>query len=99
MAATNLIKTAPLRPCPISLSTLSPRQAFFAQKVSLPIAQAIGQRCGETICPYPPGIPTLLPGEPISSEAIAYLQQILNAGGILTGCRDPHLKTIQVVKP
>ncbi|MGB3293536.1 MAG: arginine decarboxylase, partial [Phormidesmis sp.] len=76
----------------------SPRQAFFASKRQLPTAQAVGQICAETICPYPPGIPALLPGELISSEAITYLQTILRAGGLLTGCSDPSLETLLVVK-
>ncbi|MEL6492144.1 MAG: aminotransferase class I/II-fold pyridoxal phosphate-dependent enzyme [Cyanobacteria bacterium J06621_3] len=81
-----------------SESCLSPRQAFFAPKVSLPLQQAMGQICGETICPYPPGIPVLRPGERITAGAIAYLQATLTAGGIITGCSDPKLKTILVVE-
>ncbi len=75
----------------------SPRQAFFARKIRMPIAHAIGHICAETICPYPPGIPVLLPGEPITERAIAHLQTIQTAGGILTGCSDPSLKTILVI--
>lgn len=83
---------------PISTPPLSPRQAFFSTKTARPIAQAIGHICAETICPYPPGIPALLPGEPISTDAIAYLQRILSAGGLLTGCQDTTLQTILTVK-
>lgn len=83
----------------LSPSAYSPRQAFFAHKLSIPFAQAAGHICAETICPYPPGIPALLPGEPISTEAIAHLQALLSAGGCLTGCSDPSLKTILVIKP
>ncbi len=75
----------------------SPRQAFFAPKHPVPIAQAVGHICAETICPYPPGIPTLFPGEPITESAIAYLQHIQSAGGIITGCRDSSLETILVI--
>ncbi len=82
-----------------SQSPLTPRQAFFACKTPLPTSQAIGHICAETICPYPPGIPALLPGEPISATAIAHLQAILKAGGRLTGCRDPSLKTMRVIQP
>lgn len=82
-----------------SRSPLSPRQAFFAPQHRIPIAQAIGQICAETICPYPPGIPALLPGELISVEAINSLQTTLSAGGLITGCSDPSLETLLVVKP
>jgi arginine/lysine/ornithine decarboxylase len=54
--------------------------------------------CGELICPYPPGIPILMPGEVITTEAIDYLQTVLTVGGTITGCSDPNLKTIQVIK-
>ena len=80
-------------------SPLTPRQAFFAQKHALPIDQAADHICAETICPYPPGIPALLPGELITQRAIAHLQTLLNAGAILTGCQDPQLKTILVIDP
>ncbi len=77
---------------------ISPRQAFFAPAVTCAIAQSVGQLAAETLCPYPPGIPLLLPGEPITAGAIAQLQRIQAAGGTLTGCQDPTLQTIQVIK-
>ncbi|MEL7354887.1 MAG: arginine decarboxylase, partial [Cyanobacteria bacterium J06560_5] len=80
-------------------SPLTPREAFFSPKQAIPVDQALGQICAETICPYPPGIPALLPGEPISEPAIAHLQTILTAGGTLTGCDDPTLQTILIAKP
>ena len=39
-----------------------------------------------------------MPGERISKEAIAYLRTILSAGGYLTGCSDPSLETLLVVR-
>ena len=38
-----------------------------------------------------------MPGEIITPEAINYLQQVLNSGGIITGCSDRTLKTILVI--
>ncbi|MGB3299344.1 MAG: aminotransferase class I/II-fold pyridoxal phosphate-dependent enzyme [Phormidesmis sp.] len=76
----------------------TPRQAFFAPKIALPFSQACGHICAETICPYPPGIPVLLPGEPVTTDALSYLKTIQAAGGIITGCRDPDLKTILVIQ-
>jgi arginine decarboxylase len=78
-------------------SALSPRDAFFAERTSIPMADAVGKMSAETLCPYPPGIPILLPGELITGEAIAYLQQTQAAGGLITGCADPTLQQIQVV--
>ena len=77
---------------------VSPREAYFAPAETVPIAQASDRMSGELICPYPPGIPLLMPGEVITKEAVDYLQQIMNAGGTITGCNDPTLKTIQILK-
>jgi arginine/lysine/ornithine decarboxylase len=105
----NAFKTLSLSPSsPSSLSShsplfslaplaLSPREAFFAAKETISIEQASRRICAELICPYPPGIPILMPGEIITSEAIDYLQTILTLGGKITGCSDPNLTTIQVI--
>ncbi|MDI9640764.1 aminotransferase class I/II-fold pyridoxal phosphate-dependent enzyme [Geitlerinema splendidum] len=78
--------------------SLSPRQAFFAATERVPIERADERICAEMICPYPPGIPALMPGEEINLATLDYLHQVLNLGGSLTGCSDPTLKTIKVVK-
>ena len=82
-------------PLPTVIKT--PRQAFFSIQKALPVDHAIGHVSAETICPYPPGIPALLPGELITEGAIAHLQDTLAAGGIITGCADPTLTTVMAV--
>lgn len=84
----------PLSPC-----LLTPRAAFFAETEILSIAQAVNRISAELVCPYPPGIPVLMPGEVVSETAIAYLNAILTLGGTLSGCADPSLKTLRVAKP
>ncbi len=79
-------------------SALSPREAFFAPRISVPLAEAAGSISTETLCPYPPGIPVVLPGEVITPEAIAFLQQTQSAGGLIVGCVDPTLQSIQVIQ-
>ncbi|MBE9129207.1 MULTISPECIES: aminotransferase class I/II-fold pyridoxal phosphate-dependent enzyme [unclassified Coleofasciculus] len=78
--------------------SLSPREAFFAPTETLPINHSVGQVSAELICPYPPGIPALMPGERIDSATLDYLQQVLSLGGNITGCSDPSLETLKVVK-
>ena len=78
-------------------SPLTPRAAFFATTETVPIAQAVNRISAELICPYPPGIPVLMPGEVIAEDAIASLQMILAIGGFISGCADPSLTTIRVV--
>ncbi|GAP97305.1 aminotransferase class I/II-fold pyridoxal phosphate-dependent enzyme [Leptolyngbya sp. NIES-2104] len=80
-----------------SVPSLSPREAFFAASHLVPLEQAIDQISAELICPYPPGIPVLLPGERITKNAIAQLQTVLQAGGFISGCSDPTLNRLKIV--
>ncbi|HEY9616656.1 MAG TPA: aminotransferase class I/II-fold pyridoxal phosphate-dependent enzyme [Microcoleaceae cyanobacterium] len=76
---------------------VSPRQAWFAVAEVVEVEQAIDAISAELICPYPPGIPVLMPGERITPAAIDYLQQVLAFGGMISGCADPDLKTLKVI--
>lgn len=78
--------------------SISPRDAFFSQTETLPIEQTLERISAELVCPYPPGIPVLMPGEEITPAALDYLKQILALGGSITGCSDPALKTLKVVR-
>ena len=85
----------PLSPSP---PLLSPREAFFFPAETVPADKAVDRLCAELVCPYPPGIPVLMPGEIITPEAVHYLQQVLTAGGKITGCSDRNLQTLKVVR-
>lgn len=74
-----------------------PRDAFFAETTDVPVHLAAGRICAEQITPNPPGIPLLLPGERITTEAIDYLRTGLDAGMVLPDPADPHLDTVRVV--
>ncbi|MEH2199527.1 aminotransferase class I/II-fold pyridoxal phosphate-dependent enzyme [Nostoc sp.] len=76
----------------------SPREAFFAVSETLPLAQTSDRICAEIVCPYPPGIPVLMPGEVITNPVLNYLQQIQGMGGFISGCNDTSFKTLKVVK-
>lgn len=76
----------------------SPREAFFAVSEILPLIQTSDRICAEIVCPYPPGIPVLMPGEIITKPVLDYLQQIQAMGGFISGCADTSLKTLKVVK-
>lgn len=84
---------------PLPPAILTPRQAHFAPKKSLSRHHALGQICGELICPYPPGIPLLIPGERITDHALSHLKDTLTAGGVLSGCRDTTGEVLTVVVP
>lgn len=76
---------------------MSPRQAWFAAAERVTVDLAIDRISAELVCPYPPGIPVLMPGERITEGAIGYLQHVLASGGVISGCADPSLKTLKVI--
>ncbi len=85
---------------------MSPREAFFAATETLPFEKTgdtpiDGSQghciCAEIICPYPPGIPILMPGEIITQRALNYLQEIQAMGGLITGSTDNSFETLKVV--
>jgi arginine decarboxylase len=82
---------------PTTINKVSPREAFFKTSHTLNLLESIGHISSETICPYPPGIPILMPGEIIQQSAIDYLITIKKMGGTITGCADPTLATIKVM--
>jgi arginine/lysine/ornithine decarboxylase len=85
------------RMSPETLSVICPRMAFFAPVQRRSLTKSIGYSSAELVCPYPPGIPTLIPGETITIEKVQFLQTVLALGATLTGCSDPNLATINVV--
>ena len=82
----------------ITQMAITPRQADRSHHISVPSNRAVGKISAESICPYPPGIPVLIPGEIITKIALDYLQKVLDLGGEIAGCSDPTLATIRVVE-
>jgi arginine/lysine/ornithine decarboxylase len=76
---------------------MTPREAFFAPTIRVPLAEAEGRVCAELLCPYPPGVPLLFPGEAVGAEAVAALRGTLESGGVVVGAGDPSLQTVLVV--
>ncbi|GAB2276146.1 hypothetical protein Dimus_010883 [Dionaea muscipula] len=75
---------------------LNPREAFFAVKRKVGTGESMGKVCGELICPYPPGIPAIVPGEIITNSALDYLLRIKSMGGLISGASDPSLTSIVI---
>ncbi|KAK6126620.1 hypothetical protein DH2020_039630 [Rehmannia glutinosa] len=75
---------------------LSPRDAFFAHKRKVSIDESVGKICGELICPYPPGIPVLIPGEVITESAVKYLLHVKSKGAAISGAADCLLSSLVV---
>jgi arginine/lysine/ornithine decarboxylase len=78
------------------ITSLTTRDAFFASKRKVTIKESIGKVSGELICPYPPGIPVLIPGEVITERAVNYLLHVRSEGADISGASDPLLSSIVV---
>ncbi|KAG6384836.1 hypothetical protein SASPL_153655 [Salvia splendens] len=67
---------------------LSPRDAFFARNRKVSFEDNLGKICGELICPYPPGIPVVIPGEVVTERALKYLLHVKSKGATISGAAD-----------
>ena len=76
----------------------SPQEAFYAEKVSMPLRQTEGLVCSEFVMCYPPGIPILAPGEQITAEILDYIQFAKEKGCSMTGPEDPDILRLNVLK-
>ena len=84
-------RVVPQQVCP-------PREAFFAPRDAVPIAAAVGRVAAELIAPYPPGIPVIAPGERITAEVVAALEQARAAGARIAYAADHTLATLLVCR-
>ncbi|VAH96908.1 unnamed protein product [Triticum turgidum subsp. durum] len=75
---------------------LPPREAFFTKKRRVCMEDSLGEICGELICPYPPGIPVLIPGEVVTQDSLSYLVNVRDQGMTISGAADGELNSIMV---
>jgi len=76
---------------------LSPQQAFYADKESLPLRQTPGRICSEFVMCYPPGIPILAPGERITERILDYIEYAREKGCSMTGPEDAEITRLNVI--
>ena len=77
---------------------MTPKKAFYSEKISLPLADSVGKICAEFVTSYPPGIPLLAPGELITPEIVGYIKYIKEKGCFITGTEDIQANCINVIK-
>jgi lysine decarboxylase len=78
-------------------TAMTPREAFFSARETVRAEEAAGRVAAEMVCPYPPGIPAIAPGEVVSRALVDALREAAAAGTRLAYCADPALETLQVV--
>jgi Arginine/lysine/ornithine decarboxylases len=77
---------------------VSPQNAFYAEKESLPLMETKGRVCSEFVMCYPPGIPILAPGEEITPQILEYIVYAKEKGCSMTGPEDPGIDRLNVLK-
>ncbi len=76
----------------------SPQDAFYANKLSLPLDETRGHICSEFVMCYPPGIPILAPGERITGDIIDYIRYAKEKGCSVTGPEDLNIQRLNVME-
>ena len=77
---------------------VSPQDAFYAEKESLPLMETAGRICSEFVMCYPPGIPILAPGEEITEDILNYIVYAKEKGCSMTGPEDAAIERLNVLK-
>lgn len=84
-----------------SLSTemvMIPRDVFLQRHSKrVPLSKAAGHISAQTLTPYPPGIPVLIPGERITQEIQDYLLDMARKRVRVSGQETETLRTVKVV--
>ncbi|MBO9533141.1 MAG: aminotransferase class I/II-fold pyridoxal phosphate-dependent enzyme [Solirubrobacteraceae bacterium] len=81
----------------VERAPLGVREALWAPRRAVPLAEAAGHIAAEALVPYPPGIPVALPGERLRSDVLVQVAAWAQAGGALRGLADPTGATVLVV--
>ncbi|MCL2145171.1 MAG: hypothetical protein FWH43_06765, partial [Endomicrobia bacterium] len=76
---------------------LRPREVFLSNKTKrVALNKAVGHVAAQTLTPYPPGIPVLIPGERITQEICDYLMDMSSKDIRVSGQETEMLRTVKV---
>jgi lysine decarboxylase len=76
---------------------MTPAGAFFVPSEFVPLQRAAGRVSSAMISPYPPGVPRILPGEPITEQHVTYFEISRGAGTFPMDAIDRSLRKVRVV--
>ena len=78
---------------------MTPRNAYFAVKTyTIPIHQSVGEILTETVIPYPPGVPLLVPGEIVEQRHVDYISYLIRKGRDFIGTEDSSMNTLRIIR-
>ena len=76
---------------------MTPREVFLSHDIKkIPLAKSVGHVSAQTLTPYPPGIPVVIPGERITKEICDYLLDMAAKGIRISGQEGEKLKMVKV---
>ena len=81
----------------LSYQQISLQEAFHQQHEQVALEETVGRICGETVLPYPPGIPLLTPGEEITAEHVNTIQKLNKVGAYFQSPSDTTMETLTVI--
>lgn len=77
-------------------TVLLPRDAVLGRTEIVSWRDAVGRISAELVCPYPPGIAVIAPGELITEATMDYLQRQAAAGAKVEGAADESMAHFRV---
>lgn len=83
---------------PVHTPVLTPREAFYATTESLPFEETPGRITAEFVTTYPPGIPTLVPGEVVTEADVETIRRYQALGYPVHGPEDATVRNVRVVR-
>ncbi|KRQ86771.1 Arginine decarboxylase [Caloramator mitchellensis] len=76
---------------------MSIKEAYYKEKRSVKIENAVGCISGEFVIPYPPGVPILVPGEIITKDILELITIYKENGISIVGIEDSSCDTINIL--
>lgn len=91
--------TAPVDPLsPRPEMRLTPAEADALPAEAVPVSEAAGRICAETVFAYPPGIPLIVPGETVNGDLLRRLLDERTRGVALTSSSGDLPSSIRVIR-
>ena len=67
---------------------MTPAEAFRRPRRRVPVSLAAGRVAADVVCPYPPGVPLVIPGQRITDAVVGYLSFLGRSGYRTHGLRE-----------
>lgn len=73
---------------------IAPWEALKGEKESVSLEEAEGKVCADSIVPYPPGVPIIMPGELIDKECIDEIKYYVENDALVMGVKNGNINTV-----